>query len=427
MKTDLKIIIIGGGIGGVTLANAIKKYGDGKCSVHIYEKEMTVSSTAFKGYTIGLNQMGRDSLREALDIEKYDRLTSELIQSGGQYVVTDRQLNPLINFSCSSYVDRDRLCGLLREGIDVHYGMKFKSYTEDNDGVSVFFEDGSCERADFLVGADGVHSVVRHQKLPLFQMEDVNVYSIQALIPNVGDDVIDLLFKQDNTLITKTLGNKRNTIMFGKVKAQADAINFGVEDIASIERIMEQNEPGNTCLVINYEWRPLVENGRVDLPTGGRQYMLNTLRRDTGNFHPLVVDLLNRVAKPEHLINDQPKPMRQALPCRWPAASRVTLIGDAINAMTATSGCGGNLAMRDAIDLGYALTDIIKNIAPLSIRMTAHEQMIVERGQQQIKLSRDCTEHMHSQELSHCSELFRNTIMRILNKLLIWGVVKIPN
>jgi len=58
---------------------------------------------------------------------------------------------------------RDRLRDLLLEGIDVQWGKKCIGYDEDEEGVWAIFEDGTRERGDFLVGADGIHSPSKDQ------------------------------------------------------------------------------------------------------------------------------------------------------------------------------------------------------------------------------------------------------------------------
>ncbi|CAG8646393.1 3987_t:CDS:2, partial [Funneliformis caledonium] len=51
-------------------------------------------------------------------------------------------------------------------GIDVQWDKKCVGYHENEEGVWVIFEDSTRERGDFLVGADGIHSAIRKQKIP---------------------------------------------------------------------------------------------------------------------------------------------------------------------------------------------------------------------------------------------------------------------
>ena len=53
---------------------------------------------------------------------------------------------------------RDKLRDLLSENVPIHWGKKCIGYEEIQEGVWVFFEDGSREFCDILVGADGINS-----------------------------------------------------------------------------------------------------------------------------------------------------------------------------------------------------------------------------------------------------------------------------
>jgi 2-polyprenyl-6-methoxyphenol hydroxylase-like FAD-dependent oxidoreductase len=53
---------------------------------------------------------------------------------------------------------RDRLRDVLLENAPVQWGKKCIGYEETEEGVWVFFGDGSKEFCDILVGADGINS-----------------------------------------------------------------------------------------------------------------------------------------------------------------------------------------------------------------------------------------------------------------------------
>jgi 2-polyprenyl-6-methoxyphenol hydroxylase-like FAD-dependent oxidoreductase len=63
----------------------------------------------------------------------------------------------------------DRLFRLIRAVFpDRHYhaGRAIEGFEQDEDGVTVLLADGGRERADWLIGADGIRSTVRRQLLP---------------------------------------------------------------------------------------------------------------------------------------------------------------------------------------------------------------------------------------------------------------------
>ena len=43
--------------------------------------------------------------------------------------------------------------------IPVQWGRRVKRIEHDNDGVTIYFEDGGSAKGDILVGADGINSV----------------------------------------------------------------------------------------------------------------------------------------------------------------------------------------------------------------------------------------------------------------------------
>lgn len=62
-------------------------------------------------------------------------------------------------------VGRERLRQYLWQNLPVTMGKKFSHYTEDANGVTAYFQDGTIARGAVLVGADGAHSYVRQQML----------------------------------------------------------------------------------------------------------------------------------------------------------------------------------------------------------------------------------------------------------------------
>ena len=74
-----------------------------------------------------------------------------------------------------------------------------------------------------------------------------------------------------------------------------------------------------------------------------------------------------------------PLTLRTSVPLpAWPT-SRVTLLGDAIHAMTPAGGVGANTALRDAAGLGDALIDIAEG-KPVEARLAEYEAAMREYG-----------------------------------------------
>jgi len=59
-------------------------------------------------------------------------------------------------------ISRTKMRRLCSRRIDIHWGKGFKGFQMADEGpVTIFFEDGSTTKADFVVGADGPNSNVR--------------------------------------------------------------------------------------------------------------------------------------------------------------------------------------------------------------------------------------------------------------------------
>ncbi|TAL77135.1 MAG: salicylate hydroxylase [Burkholderiaceae bacterium] len=65
----------------------------------------------------------------------------------------------------------------------VRLGKRTIQVRDDGDGVTVQFEDGSHEKVDVLIGADGIHSTVRTAMLGKEQPQFTGVVAYRAVVP----------------------------------------------------------------------------------------------------------------------------------------------------------------------------------------------------------------------------------------------------
>ena len=72
--------------------------------------------------------------------------------------------------------------------------------------------------------------------------------------------------------------------------------------------------------------------------------------------------------------------MSTSIPCEMPPSANVTLLGDAIHAMTPTLGRGANIAMRDGALLGRHLEEVVQGRRPLSDALRAYETDMTRYG-----------------------------------------------
>jgi len=173
----MKVIVVGGGIGGLSLALSLHQAG---IAVRVYE---AVGELAPLGVGINLQPT---AVRELTELGLADALarigiaTQRLsyFNKFGQLVWSEpRGLAAGYNWPQYS-MHRGQLQMLLlravreRIGTDnVRSGLRLVSFTQDHDRVTATFKDAPSatsvtDDADILVGADGIHSTVRSQLYP---------------------------------------------------------------------------------------------------------------------------------------------------------------------------------------------------------------------------------------------------------------------
>ncbi len=168
----MRVIIAGGGIGGLTAALALHAAG--------IEAEVFESVTEIRPLGVGINILPH-AVRELTELGLADRLaatgiaTRELryISAHGQEIWREPR-GIAAGYHWPQYsIHRGRLHMLLLEeararlgAARVHTGMRMVSTSQDAHGATAHFADGSTATADALVAADGIHSAARAQRHP---------------------------------------------------------------------------------------------------------------------------------------------------------------------------------------------------------------------------------------------------------------------
>ncbi|HLH65748.1 MAG TPA: FAD-dependent monooxygenase [Solirubrobacteraceae bacterium] len=162
----LRVLVVGGGIGGLCAAIALRGAGH---AVDLVER-----NPAWDVYGVGIIQPG-NALR-ALDALG---LAREAVAAGhpivgdstwtadGSQLIAANDWPPLVEgLPPGNGITRPRLHRILQthtlaSGTDVRTGVTFESIDERRDRVDVRFTDGQLRSYDLVVGADGLHSQVR--------------------------------------------------------------------------------------------------------------------------------------------------------------------------------------------------------------------------------------------------------------------------
>ncbi len=174
-----RAIIIGGSMSGLFSAAFLRQNG---WEVDVYER----SAIELVGRGAGITS--HPELLEAL--EKCGAGTGELGVEVEKRITLDRTGRVIGETTLPQILTSwDRLQRLLRRTIDearYHLGRTFERVEQDGSGVLVHFTDGHSERADILIGGDGIRSTVRARVAPEVQPLYAGYY-IWRGTPNEAD------------------------------------------------------------------------------------------------------------------------------------------------------------------------------------------------------------------------------------------------
>ena len=161
-----KVLVVGGGIGGLSATIALRRAG--------YDVDVVERNPAWDVYGVGIIQPA-NALRALHELG----LAHQAVENGlpmfgdttwtadGGMILADHDWPPLVEgLPPANGITRPRLHHILQthtlgSGADVRTGVTFSALHDDGDRVKVSFTDGDTRSYDLVVGADGLYSQVR--------------------------------------------------------------------------------------------------------------------------------------------------------------------------------------------------------------------------------------------------------------------------
>jgi 2-polyprenyl-6-methoxyphenol hydroxylase-like FAD-dependent oxidoreductase len=162
----MRALVIGAGVAGPVTAMAFQKAGIDAVVVEAHPRDDGDTGSYFTVSPNGLDALTAIDALAVATAEGFPTRRNVMRNSAGA-VLGDLPLgSPLADGTPALTMKRSRLAvGLAdearRRGIRIDHGRRLVGVAQDGDGIVASFEDGSTERADLIVGADGVHSVLR--------------------------------------------------------------------------------------------------------------------------------------------------------------------------------------------------------------------------------------------------------------------------
>jgi 2-polyprenyl-6-methoxyphenol hydroxylase-like FAD-dependent oxidoreductase len=161
-----RVLVVGGGIGGLSATIALRQAG--------FEVDLVEKNPAWDVYGVGIIQPGNalralNELGLARDVvaEGHPMYGDATWTGDGRVLLAEHDWPPLVEgLPPGNGITRPRLHRILQthtldSGADVRTGVTFTSLREEGDPVSVSFTDGESRSYDLVVGADGLYSQVR--------------------------------------------------------------------------------------------------------------------------------------------------------------------------------------------------------------------------------------------------------------------------
>ncbi|KAF9691474.1 hypothetical protein EKO04_010453 [Ascochyta lentis] len=339
------ILISGAGIAALLLARSLHRQ---KIPFIVYERDASIVFRA-QGYRLRLSAIGIDAIESVLGPEGFERFYDACGKTGGAGFAA---INPLTGETLGTDapsvsneglksrggkvvgISRGDMRKIFMEGLEDHvqWNHHVTGYEKTENGVRLVFRDGSkSEEGSMIVGGEGVKSAVAGQ------------------LSNGAIKVYDLgsrgIHGQAPTTAFKGLGE--GVFRFVDDTTQP---NGGKVFVITNVRADDMNNPD-----IKFGWTMGGSPGVIKAPNDNYTITgkpaADIAKSLTSHWHERVKPLFDNMVEEEAAFWKITCSSPEGIP-QWTNEPRVTVIGDAVHAMTPAGGNGANTAVRDSDLLG---------------------------------------------------------------------------
>lgn len=370
----MRVMVIGAGLGGLTLAHGLRRAG---VDVVVYERDEAAGRP--QGVALHLDDRGSAALRGCLPPSHFalveatmggprDR-TLMVSEVDGKLAVTGSV--PSDGGPGRARPGRQLSRGLLRavllHGLHdaVRFGARFTGFERCADGgVRAWFADGRTDQADVLVGADGIGSAVRRRYLPHVRVVDTGKRMLMGATA---------LRRLPDGELPGLIGDNPAGVRVRGATMALGALRFRQRPVAARDRWLPSlRAPAVTTAEDFLLWAIPTSADRAG-PAETGTAVHDRARDLMAHNHPalraVVAGAWPQVTVALRIGVIPPMPA-------WPVTP-VTLLGDAIHL---APGFGGNLAMRDAHRLCRALTEAAAGRRDLLAAIGGYEETMRRDG-----------------------------------------------
>ncbi|HEX4228526.1 MAG TPA: NAD(P)/FAD-dependent oxidoreductase [Bryobacteraceae bacterium] len=409
------VAIIGGGIGGLCLAQGLKKAG---VSVAVYERDESVSSRP-QGFRIHIDPQGSTALHQCLPENLWRIFDTTGGDFGHGFSVATERLQELLSVRAEGgpvdpiarhrSISRITLRRVLLAGLEeiVHFRKRFMRYEEMPDGrFRAHFEDGGTAMADVLVAADGVNSPVRKQYLPDADPVDTGVLGLGSRVP-LSDGAMALA--PDRLLDGPVMVIPPEPCsLFMAIWKRSQQAGPALRELG-IDRPITGDE---NYIILGLGGQASYLGLGHDAHTLPSRELKDVLRRTVAHWHPNIRKLAEMTDEAEMSAN---RIRTSRPPAPW-QTTRVTLLGDAIHSMTPYRGIGANIALKDAALLCSKLDEAHRGERPLLDAIAKYEESMRDYGFAAVEASRKSMMQAIGEKKTPAFQIAK-AAMRVVNRV----------